>query len=126
MLEEGQWSGDERNTPYTGWTSAYTVQSILIQLQVFLLGASGDPGRTGGVVACFNEAAAFECTDCPHHMKQPWPAFSDRRQAHTKLHHHLENEARQGTTLTRKHSGLLEERQRQYHFRKPAGAALAR
>lgn len=36
MLEEGEWSEDiDKNMKYSGWSSAYTVQLILVQLQVF-------------------------------------------------------------------------------------------
>jgi len=37
MLEQGEYSSEaQRMKPYTGWTSAYSVQSILVQLQNFL------------------------------------------------------------------------------------------
>ena len=37
LLEDGHWSADyEKNKAYTGWSSAYSVQSLLVQLQTFL------------------------------------------------------------------------------------------
>uniref|UniRef100_A0A0G4HZ39 UBC core domain-containing protein n=1 Tax=Chromera velia CCMP2878 TaxID=1169474 RepID=A0A0G4HZ39_9ALVE len=72
MLERGQWSGTQETTvPYTGWTSAYTVQSVLMQLQSFLMETQfKERDRVQEAHAtCLN----FHCEDCGHTGAKPWP-----------------------------------------------------
>jgi len=47
MLEEGQWADtQERDAEFTGWSTCYSVFSILMQLQAFLFDEGSDPEKT--------------------------------------------------------------------------------
>jgi hypothetical protein len=46
MLEQGQWSEDlDKNVQYSGWSSSYSVQLVLVQLQVCIRGRRGEMGE---------------------------------------------------------------------------------
>ena len=65
------------SAPYQGWSSAYSIMSILLQLQSFLV----DPDlmyaqhKVGAAEACA-EARAFVCEECGHCERRPSPALS--------------------------------------------------
>lgn len=70
---------------YEGWNSAYTVESILIQLQSFLF---DKPKRTKGkkkdemideFKATVDEANSFKCSKCKHRGPiEPYPPFHQK------------------------------------------------
>jgi ubiquitin-protein ligase len=63
-----------------GWTSAYSVQSVLTQLQSFLFeeNLSADKAKVEmEVKKAVKEANSFKCPSCKHGGKLSlWPAFS--------------------------------------------------
>jgi hypothetical protein len=70
---------------YEGWNSAYTVESILIQLQSFLFDTSSKAGSKGRdredyedkVKAAVDEANSFKCSKCKHRGPiEPYPPFN--------------------------------------------------
>jgi hypothetical protein len=80
------WSGF-KDQKYTGWSTAYTTLSILLQLQgknnnqdhlinksAFIF-ESEHTASTGGIFAACKNAAAYICKTCPHNMLKfsPWP-----------------------------------------------------
>ncbi|KAJ3065957.1 hypothetical protein HDU98_010699 [Podochytrium sp. JEL0797] len=86
MLETGTYADPSHKAsgtfPYSGWSTAYTVKSILMQLQSFLLDKKLDTAiQNGSIVQSQREAEHFECQGCPHAPTNPWPiaAFSDEK-----------------------------------------------
>ncbi|KAI9349835.1 hypothetical protein DFJ73DRAFT_959913 [Zopfochytrium polystomum] len=78
MLETGKYADVSAGTgkfPYSGWSAAYTVRSILMQLQEFLLDARIKEAVANGSITYAERAAAnFACPSCPHRGKpRPWP-----------------------------------------------------
>jgi ubiquitin-conjugating enzyme E2 D/E len=72
MLQEAQWATEEeRNKPYTGWSSAYSVQSILLQLQAFLFDEAGKDQKSVEKAAL--SAKRFTCQTCTHAHDKPFP-----------------------------------------------------
>lgn len=67
------WSGFSQKK-YTGWTTAYSTLSILLQLQSFIFESEKYADIWRIRQACIN-ACEYECKTCPHNMKknQPWP-----------------------------------------------------
>ena len=67
---------------YQGWTSAYTVQSVLLQLQSFFFEEMMDPEKSlPEIKMAVKRANEFVCQhpDCKHKGPlSPWPAFSNR------------------------------------------------
>ncbi|KAJ3029496.1 UNVERIFIED_CONTAM: hypothetical protein HDU68_011987 [Siphonaria sp. JEL0065] len=68
--------------PYSGWSSAYTVKSILLQLQSFLLDKKLDDAINSGsglVMQSKRQAINFECqtSGCLHKPGNPWPLALD-------------------------------------------------
>ena len=68
-------------SPFSGWTSAMSVLSILVQLQSFLtyekLHYTGytEMGFEGSMNRALQTMANFECNKCTHHgVKAAWPA----------------------------------------------------
>lgn len=74
LLQEGQWSSQvEMDKPYTGWTYAYTVHSILLQLQSFLFDeANNDPES---IRKARESARKYTCPTTGHTMDNPFPVF---------------------------------------------------
>jgi len=76
-------AAETMTTPYRGWSSAYTVSSLLIQLQCFLFDVErvADEEATGnqdyhdnyGVNRMYTEARNFKCKCCPHQGVSMWP-----------------------------------------------------
>lgn len=60
-------SEETETTPYRGWTSAYTVRSLLVQLQCFLFDLP-EEGRYsyGQSDAEYKRALSYECYKCGH------------------------------------------------------------
>lgn len=56
-------SEETANTPFRGWTSAYTISSLLVQLQSFLFEAVAERNAT----RMKQEALSYRCAKCPHH-----------------------------------------------------------
>jgi len=62
-----------------GWSAAYTVQTILVQLQAFLMeykeGESDKPlsKYLSKIPEAISVAQQFQCRMCPHHFNNPWP-----------------------------------------------------
>ncbi|KAJ3006134.1 UNVERIFIED_CONTAM: hypothetical protein HDU68_004261 [Siphonaria sp. JEL0065] len=60
---------------YSGWSSSYSVKSILMQLQSFLLDVKIDESiRVGTIAHARQHAEHFECSGCFHKPGQPWPS----------------------------------------------------
>merc|ERR1712137_432797 len=79
MLQEFEWaSSQEASKPYTGWTTAYSVHSVLLQLQSFLF---ENPNTTPEEIAKSAQAAAnFRCSGCPHdgsNRNKMWPTIQN-------------------------------------------------
>jgi len=69
MLEQGQFSShQEKLVPNTGWTTAYSVQSILVQLQNFLsANAYSDKiARDWGIGRSKSGMEKYVCNKCGH------------------------------------------------------------
>ena len=65
MLELGGWAADEEEERiFTGWSSGYSVLSILLQLQAFLF--EGAMEEKHFVEEARKRAKAFVCADCGH------------------------------------------------------------
>jgi len=96
MLQKSKSSSAEG---FEGWTSAYTVQSVLLQLQSFLFEAPADAAilqdesfSVSEVMSKRNEhrtkykkaveeANAFKCTECSHRGPiEPYPKFHEKDQ----------------------------------------------
>src|SRR3990167_1144059 len=76
MLQEFEWAGEEQDKPYTGWTTAYSVHSVLLQLQSFLFDKANATAQD--IKKAADSARDFKCSGCPHHgaeMKKVWPQF---------------------------------------------------
>jgi len=70
-------------SPYSGWSSAMSVLSILIQLQAFLttkkLHYSGAMEFQGSMDRSLRQMADFECKKCTHHgAAAPWPVRREK------------------------------------------------
>jgi len=79
MLEKGSWaSEEEKNLPYTGWSSAYSISSILRQLQVFLLSNQGKGyGYTPEQCAGFARTFRCKCFHSPS-TRVIWPPLNNK------------------------------------------------
>ena len=65
MLQEFEWSSDtEKETPYSGWTTAYSVHSILLQLQSFLFDKADTSVKE--IEKAKKHAIKFTCDTCNH------------------------------------------------------------
>ncbi|KAJ3280647.1 Ubiquitin-conjugating enzyme E2 2, partial [Blyttiomyces sp. JEL0837] len=65
------------NFPYSGWSSAYTVRSILMQLQSFLLDGSVQRAvQNGDITLAARVASTFSCPVCPHRADNAWPVVN--------------------------------------------------
>uniref|UniRef100_A0A6B2KY89 UBC core domain-containing protein n=1 Tax=Arcella intermedia TaxID=1963864 RepID=A0A6B2KY89_9EUKA len=76
MLEKGSWaSSEETSKLYTGWSSAYTVSSILLQLQEFFSNnAYSSMGQSARSADSFR---TFKCT-CGHSSSNIYPSLVQR------------------------------------------------
>ncbi|KAJ3260028.1 hypothetical protein HDU77_001545 [Chytriomyces hyalinus] len=79
MLETGTYADPTTQSsgtfPYSGWSSSYTVKSIMMQLQTFLLEkCTGEYRRQ---IAASNHAMHYTCPVCPHKLNSPWPAVQN-------------------------------------------------
>ena len=66
----------EKGKNFSGWSSAYTVQSILIQLQAFLFNVDDTDGSLaalGDIPAAVKHSQFFACAQCRHSPQRPWP-----------------------------------------------------
>ena len=66
----------ERGRSFSGWSSAYTVQSILIQLQAFLFNVDDTDGSLaaiGDIPEAVRHSRFFVCGQCAHSPQRPWP-----------------------------------------------------
>jgi len=78
LLEEGVFVKEEdKNMQYTGWSSAYSIHSILVQLQSFLFDDEMHYASYKVTLADAIKAAnAFKCHSCSHNIDgKIWPAF---------------------------------------------------
>uniref|UniRef100_A0A0G4I903 UBC core domain-containing protein n=1 Tax=Chromera velia CCMP2878 TaxID=1169474 RepID=A0A0G4I903_9ALVE len=76
VFEEGEWSGEETMRPYTGWTPAFSVQSVMMQLQSFLMETYyTDPSD---VQWAHQRCSSFSCRSCEHTGTKPWPPLPSR------------------------------------------------
>jgi len=67
---------ETQKTPYRGWTSAYTVSSLLVQLQSFLFEVDFNALSCETKLWMKNEAMQYKCWGCGHHGSTrifPWP-----------------------------------------------------
>ncbi|KAK6359416.1 hypothetical protein TWF696_000576 [Orbilia brochopaga] len=70
MLDEGL------EMEYKGWSRAYTVRSILMQLEAFLTDESELVNdRLGTMDQARGDAARYVCKKCGSRSAKPWPAF---------------------------------------------------
>uniref|UniRef100_A0A0G4H247 UBC core domain-containing protein n=1 Tax=Chromera velia CCMP2878 TaxID=1169474 RepID=A0A0G4H247_9ALVE len=101
LLQDGEWSSErEQMRPYTGWSGAFTVQTVLMQMQSFLLdGASTDRAK---VQQAFRNSENFTCAECGHHRDEPLPPFPPSTVPHTDTDHseHLPSLAPSKTSLS--------------------------
>lgn len=78
MLETDQAKFDKE---YRGWSSSYTVLSVLLQLQSFLSKEeflqSLLPGAEKTIM---NNARAYRCPECGHTAATPFPAFPSKQE----------------------------------------------
>lgn len=51
---------------FKGWSSAYSVSSILLQLQSFLFVKPSEETDSREIKSCIFEANSFKCTRCDH------------------------------------------------------------
>ena len=66
----------EKGKNFSGWSSAYTVQSILVQLQAFLFNVDDTDGSlaaAGDIPAAVKASQFFTCGACAHRPQRPWP-----------------------------------------------------
>eukprot|EP01133_Synstelium_polycarpum_P013661 gene13661-16088_t len=63
----------------TGWSSAYSVQTILLQIQTFLISLEDDDASHPiqdylvRVPEAIANSRSFKCASCPHRGDAPWP-----------------------------------------------------
>ncbi|KAI8915227.1 hypothetical protein DFJ77DRAFT_430533 [Powellomyces hirtus] len=70
MLDSGKMD------PYEGWSSCYTVASVLRQLQAFIFDPSFQFTQANGDMrTALHRAQTFECGKCTHSFAKPWPSF---------------------------------------------------
>jgi ubiquitin-protein ligase/Mg-chelatase subunit ChlD len=67
-------STETANTPYRGWTSAYTISSLLVQLESFLFEAAETRGSYG-IDTMTRSARNFRCS-CGHHVGSMVPEIT--------------------------------------------------
>ena len=80
MLEELEWGdNEEKAKKYTGWTSAYSVASVLVNLQSFLMDPEAQHEWGCGHLSATKNANQFKCThpECKHDAtkKEIYPTF---------------------------------------------------
>ena len=66
----------EQGKSFSGWSSAYTVQSILVQLQAFLFNVDDTDGSLaaiGDIPQAVKDSQFFTCSQCQHCPQRPWP-----------------------------------------------------
>ena len=70
--------------PYQGWTTAYSVQSLLVQLQSFLFAESIPQDYGGPIQQHVHDpdyykrlAQNYNCPNSPHTGTQPWPPIGN-------------------------------------------------
>jgi ubiquitin-protein ligase/Mg-chelatase subunit ChlD len=78
-------AAETAETPYRGWSNAYTVSSLLVQLQCFLFDVERVAEEEQRTTRCndyyidkmYREARNFKCTTCTHQGCKPWPPLED-------------------------------------------------
>jgi len=83
LLEDGEFVKEEdKNMVYTGWSSAYSIHSILIQLQSFLMDDEMHYATYKvTLVEAIKTADSFKCNSCLHnHKGRIWPEFPTEEQ----------------------------------------------
>lgn len=63
----------DSNAPYTGWSSAYSVTSVLVQISSLVLDSRD--WLEDQIPACVTEAKNFDCAKCAHTFGEPVPPF---------------------------------------------------
>eukprot|EP01090_Pellita_catalonica_P001542 TRINITY_DN11301_c0_g1_i2.p1 TRINITY_DN11301_c0_g1~~TRINITY_DN11301_c0_g1_i2.p1 ORF type:complete len:1221 (-),score=297.78 TRINITY_DN11301_c0_g1_i2:66-3446(-) len=92
MLEQGGWSTDEQKQKRNvGWTTCYSVQSILVQLQSFLSthGYKDQEVRDYGLQRSFTSINEYKCK-CNHHVKLSGVEVSRRNKMYTLPPYHVD------------------------------------
>jgi len=74
MLVSGDFVADQ-NKPYTGWSSAYSLLSILLQLQAFLFDRANV--TEDAIAAAKFHQRRFVCS-CGHCYSRPWPTNNNQ------------------------------------------------
>jgi ubiquitin-protein ligase len=102
---------------HTGWSSAYSVNSILLQLQAFLFAPQKDVSLEN-VKTSIKVCSVYSCRRCPHNMKtnSPWPFHSQMIEPISFLNLH-ESNSDGLTAYERDHSGrmaVMEARKQKY------------
>jgi ubiquitin-protein ligase len=80
-------AAETETSPYRGWSNAYTVSSLLVQLQAFLFDVERVEDLAGSGIASYHndhginrmyrEARNFKCTKCPHWGHKPFPLLDE-------------------------------------------------
>eukprot|EP01080_Neovahlkampfia_damariscottae_P011895 gene11895-5301_t len=90
MLEN--WSGFENsNNLPQGWTSGYSIQSILIQLQSFLMNEEDLPSDSDSYKVSESSFKKFKCQKCGHSADKPFPSFNNLNEENKNENHPLKN-----------------------------------
>jgi len=66
--------------PYEGWSSAFSVYSLLMQLQAILIDGHEYMMKHGSAEDAVFEAQSFSCNVCKHSCSTPNPAFSSEEE----------------------------------------------
>lgn len=86
MLEDGEFANDSsKNREYTGWSSSYSVLSLLTQLQAFLTQENLYYQSKGSIEDAIQRANQFQCSGCSHKPGSPWPPFQVNKTKQRKL-----------------------------------------
>lgn len=70
-------SEETANTPFRGWTSAYTISSLLVQLQCFLFDVKAETSgyKAQSQTRMVHAANRFSCRTCGHGPKNVFPVI---------------------------------------------------
>jgi ubiquitin-protein ligase len=85
MLENEWWvdhAGQKKSDKGVGWSSGYSVQSILVQLQALLMDAAST--NKLAVDLAINSSHNFRCS-CGHHPGKCWPPFRKEGDVSTEV-----------------------------------------
>eukprot|EP01084_Bolivina_argentea_P254615 428081_1 len=74
-----------RNIPYHGWTCAYSIFSVLFQLQSFLCDVENQKKYTKkDIDLMLRQSQSFECKKCGHSAAKPFPSIKSGSKSNIK------------------------------------------